>query len=334
MSKETVLQLLRTSGDFLSGQMLADELGVSRNTIWKYIKALQTQGYSITSVTNRGYRLDETTDQLNRSEILRLGPLKEDRLKVFDSLPGTNDWIKEHQNELSSGTVVMTSHQSRGRGRQGRSFHSPAHEGIYFSILYKGETTPLPEFVTIGAAVAVARVLEELGFSPDIKWVNDICLDHRKVCGILTEGELELETGRMKYLVLGVGINVNNESFPPELEDVATSLKRVARRFIDPNELAARLLVKMDETIAGLMPSRSRAEYQRWVDEILEEFNRRLYLKGEEVTLQASDRLIRGILTGTDEHGHLVLATPEGLRAFPYGEYRLRISSDRTPDET
>ena len=326
MSKEKVLNSLRNSNDFVSGQTLADQLGVSRNTIWKYVKALVDDGYKIKSVTNRGYRIEEITQQLNETEILRQTPLLPEQLKVFKSLSSTNDWIKEHQENLAPGTVVITSHQTSGRGRQGRSFHSPADQGIYFSLLYKGDTIPRFDFVTITAALAVTTVLEELGFSPAIKWVNDIYLDKHKVCGILTEGELELETGQMKYLVLGIGINVNNESFPAELSKVATSLRLAGGHPFDLNELAAKLIDEVTQWMSLLLPKGNNVDSAQAVDGIIKAFNQRLYLKRELVTLIAGSGLrVTGELIGTDEKGHILLDTPEGLRSFPYGEYRLSV---------
>lgn len=326
MSKEKVLNRLRNSKDFISGQTLADQLGVSRNTIWKYVKALIDDGYKINSVTNRGYRIEEITQQLNETEILRKARLLPEQLKVFKSLSSTNDWIKEHQEELVPGTVVITSHQTSGRGRQGRSFHSPPNQGIYLSVLYKGDLTPRFDFVTITAALAVATVLEELGFSPAIKWVNDIYINKQKVCGILTEGELELETGQMKYLVLGIGINVNNESFPAELSKVATSLRLAGGHPLDLNELAAKLISEISQWMSLLLPQGNNQDYTQAVDEIIKAFNQRLYLKGEIVTLIAGSGLrVTGELIGTDEKGHILLDTQDGLHSFPYGEYRLSV---------
>ena len=326
MSKEKVLNILRNSDDFISGQTLADQLSVSRNTIWKYVKALVDEGYEIRSVTNRGYRIEKITQQLNETEILRQTSLLPEQLKVFKSLSSTNDWIKEHQEKLAPGTVVLTSQQTSGRGRQGRSFHSPADQGIYFSILYKGDLIPRFDFVTITAALAVTTVLEKLGFSPSIKWVNDIYINKQKVCGILTEGELELETGQMKYLVLGIGINVNNESFPAELSKVATSLRLASGHPLDLNELAAKLIGEVSQWMSLLLPQEKKADSRQAIDAIIQAFNQRLYLKGELVTLIAGSGLrVTGELVGTDEKGHILLDTTDGLCSFPYGEYRLSV---------
>lgn len=327
MSKEKILNILRESEDFISGQMLADELGVSRNTIWKYMKALAEDGYKITSITNRGYRLEEITQQLNEAEILRQSSLNPEQLRVFKSLSSTNDWLKEHQEELVPGTVVITGHQTHGRGRQGRSFHSPAHEGIYFSLLFKDELIPRFEFVTIAAALAVAKVLEDMGFSPAIKWVNDIYINQRKVCGILTEGELELETRQMKYLILGIGINVNNESFPDDLKEVASSLKLVAGHSLDLNELAAKLITQVSQAMNSLMPQNNEEAYQEALDGLIKAFNHRLSLKGEFVTLIAGSGLrVTGKLIGINDKGHIVIDTKDGTKSFPYGEYRLSVN--------
>ena len=326
MIKDQVLEQLNQTGDFQSGQGLADALGVSRNTVWKAIRALQEDGYEIESRTNLGYRLIQVTRSLNQLELERISGIEAGRLQVFSTLPSTNTYLKDHHEELDSGSVILTSHQTAGRGRAGRSFHSPAGDGLYFSFLYKG-SIPDPAWVTLAAGVAVARVLETRGLAPAIKWVNDIFINHLKVCGILTEGELELESGQMKYLVLGIGLNVNNAEFPPELTDIATSIYRATGVRSDLNELAAALVHGVDELLAPLMPGKPTVTASA-IRELITAFNARLYLKGRQVTLKGGNQpAVTGTLVEIDDQGHLRLDTPEGIRSFHYGEYRL----DPTP---
>lgn len=325
MSKEKTLELLRNTEEYVSGQKLADELGVSRNTIWKYIKALQTEGYEIKSQTNRGYRLDKTTGRLSLPELVRFSEMDPGRFIVLDEVNSTNSYIKEHHESLSAGTVVITDYQTGGRGRYGRSFYSPAGEGLYFSILYKSSDMPDPEFLTIAAALAVSDVLSEFDLDPSIKWVNDVYVQGKKLCGILTEGEIELESNSMKYLVLGIGLNVNTSSFPEELNNIASSMKLTAGLTFDINEVAAKVIASVDKYNARLIRTKTfETDYQTSTAQLIKSFNEQLLFKGESVSLSGGNRQdIIGILLGTDEHGHLLVETEDGIKSAAYGEYHL-----------
>lgn len=313
--------------EYVSGQKLADMLGVTRNTIWKYVKALQDEGYEISSKTNAGYRLDKTSNRLSPSEILRLTGMDETKLLFFNEIASTNDYLKEHHDELEDHTAVVARHQSKGRGRFGKSFHSPEESGIYFSILYKGDRKPDPEYLTIAAALAVADVMEDYGLRPEIKWVNDVYLDGRKVSGILTEGEVELESGSMKYLIVGIGLNVNNEEFPVELKTVAGSMKLSGHKDYNLNEVLTRLLSSLEKYSCRLIKNDQTAEeYRSSVPEILARYNEGLLFKGQMVTLSGGNQNdMTGILMGTDEHGHLNVRTAQGIQTAVYGEYQLTL---------
>lgn len=327
MSKEKILEILMASNDYVSGQKLADELGVSRNTIWKHVRSLQQEGYGISSKTNAGYRLDQSTDRLSPSEILRLTGMNESQLVYFDEIGSTNNYLKEHHETLADHTVVLASHQTTGRGRFGRSFYSPETSGLYFSILYKGEHKPDPEYLTIAAALAVSDVMAGFGLQPMIKWVNDVYLDQRKVSGILTEGEVELESGSMKYLIVGIGLNVNNLEFPPELRSVAGSMKLSGGKDYDLNVVFDRLFRSLDHYSGQLVKtSRTEEEYRTSVQNILDRYNERLLFQGQLVTLSGGNREdLTGLLLGTDEQGHLKIQTAQGIQTAVYGEYQLTI---------
>lgn len=321
MLKEKVLEELRSADGFLSGQRLADQLNVSRNAVWKAVKTLQEEGYEIVSVRNLGYRLDQATRRLSHQEIVRRLPF-EPRLLIFEELGSTNTYVKDHHKDLPDGTAVLARRQTMGRGRLGRSFYSPPEDGLYLSLLYKGETMPRPELVTVAAAVAAADVLISYGLSPSIKWVNDLMLGDKKAAGILTEGELELESGRMKYLVLGVGLNVNTDVFPEQLKSQAISLKQAAGRTFDINEVAAKLLCALDAQMKRL--SQDDLTYRETAREIIGSYNQRLYLKGQTVTLSGGNRPdLTGVLLGTDEAGRLLIRSKEETISASYGEYRL-----------
>ena len=229
-TKDSVLQALTESkNSFISGEELSKKLDVSRTAVWKAIRTLREEGYPIEAVTNKGYKLmpDKwmiTEDSLTLSLPARY---KNNRIYIYDTLDSTNIRAKQLALENAPhGTVVIARQQTAGRGRLGRSFFSP-REGIYISIIVR------PDFdlaksvlVTSAAAVAVAESIESVcGIDAKIKWVNDIYADNKKVCGILTEGITDFETGQIESLIIGIGVNTTVKDFPEELLEIAGSVE-------------------------------------------------------------------------------------------------------------
>ena len=230
--KDEVLKYLEENrGGFVSGGALAARLGVSRNAIWKAIKALETEGYAIEAVTNRGYRMCPENDILSSFGVKKY---LNDQNRDFDiivekKITSTNKVLKELAEQgAREGTIIIAGEQSEGRGRYERSFYSPPEGGIYMSILLRPEMTAAESlFLTTAAAVAVAASVDEIsGEKSRIKWVNDIFLNGKKICGILTEASLNLENNSLAYAVVGIGINVKEPAggFPPEISDVAGAI--------------------------------------------------------------------------------------------------------------
>ena len=211
MNNDALLQKLTEQGDnYISGAELARWLGVSRTMVWKGIEQLRAEGYGIESVTNRGYRLLPEHDVLSAREIALRLTTPGLRLRVYPSVTSTNTILKNMAAAGEpEGAVAVAGEQTAGRGRMGRSFYSPPGTGLYLSILLRPgipaeETTP----VTACAAVAVAESIEELSGEPaQIKWVNDVYVRGKKVCGILTEASIDCETRIADYLVVGIGVN-------------------------------------------------------------------------------------------------------------------------------
>ena len=225
--KETLLNILEHTDAFISGSELAARLGVTRAAVWKYIRMLEGEGCEIEAVTNRGYRLSPSNDMITAESIRReLGELSgQFSIEVVRECTSTNSVLKEKAAGLPEWYTLIAGSQSEGRGRRNRSFHSPAGTGLYMSVLLRPQL-PIGDavLITAAAAVAVCRAVEELsGVCPGIKWVNDILLYGRKICGILSEASLDMESGAVESVILGVGINVTPpaEGFPPALSDTA-----------------------------------------------------------------------------------------------------------------
>ena len=226
---EVLKELENNKGDYISGGQLADNLGVSRNSVWKAIKALEKSGYEINAIPNKGYCLAEKNDILSSYSIKQ--HLKNPHLdiSVFSSVTSTNTILNEMAEQgAKEGTVIIAEEQTAGRGRTGKQFYSPKGTGIYISILLRPDI-PAEEslFLTTSAAVATARAIEDVSDKRAlIKWVNDIYLEDKKTCGILTEGAFNVETGKLDYAIVGIGINVciPDGGFPDNIKDIATAI--------------------------------------------------------------------------------------------------------------
>ncbi|WP_312352799.1 biotin--[acetyl-CoA-carboxylase] ligase [Aminipila sp.] len=244
--KDEVLKTLEQNrGASFSGEALASTLGVSRAAVWKAITALRKEGYPIMAATNKGYSLMESSDLLSEQGI-RLHLWETTRsldLHVYKTIDSTNLEAKRLALEgVKHGTVVISNEQTKGRGRLGRSFYSPASSGIYLTILLK------PSFdisksvlITTAASVAVTRAVKSVSNTESqIKWVNDVYIADKKICGILTEAITDFETGAIEYIALGIGINcrIPELGFPDDIRNKAGAIAEPFSR----NELAAEVI--------------------------------------------------------------------------------------------
>ena len=252
--KESVLQALtENEGKYFSGGKLADDLGVSRAAVWKAVKALQEEGYRIDSVTGRGYCLTKERAPLTEEGIRQTLPLRyrDNGIYVYDVIDSTNTRARQIAADPSQakaplhGSTVIALQQTAGKGRLGRSFFSPK-EGVYLSIIVK------PDFdlsrsvlVTVATAAAVAEAIDAVCGQQEramIKWVNDVYLEGKKVCGILTEGIMDFESGQIDHLVIGIGVNTNLEGFPEDLLRVAGAVEGDYSRSALAAEIITRVL--------------------------------------------------------------------------------------------
>ena len=253
MLRDQVLALLKAGDAPCSGEGMSRTLGVSRAAVWKAVEALRQEGYVISSAPHRGYRLEDSPDLLSPGELAGAlaGRTVGAALLCLDTVDSTNNELKRRADTAPDGLAVLAQEQTGGRGRLGRSFISPAGKGLYLSVLLRPQCVLADAgMLTAWTAVAVCRALERCcGVRAGIKWPNDIVLEGRKLCGILTELELEAETAALRHVIVGVGINVSQDAadFGPEVAPVAISLAQALGQAPRRSQLAAEVLSALDD---------------------------------------------------------------------------------------
>lgn len=319
MSKNRLLEILEENkGKILSGNDLSDLLGISRNAVWKGINALKEEGHQIDSIKNKGYVLQVESDNLSKSEIIMNLPesAPDFEIIILDEIPSTNTYLKEHK-DLANNTLVLAKVQTGGRGRLGKSFHSTDQGGIYLSLLKtKDISTYNTSLATLASALAVSEFLDQyLGTPTSIKWVNDIYHEGYKLAGILTEGTLEFETGSLSSLIIGIGINVNTEDFPEEIQYIASSLHRVTGKKYVRNEIVAGILSSLEKYL-----TLTRTDPR----ELISSYRKKMLYLGEDILVIRGSEEIQGTLTDITEEGHLILRTPMETLTLNSGEISIR----------
>jgi len=245
--KEDVLLILKSNPEtYVSGQYLSSVLNVSRTAIWKYINSLKENGYIIESASKKGYMLISSPDLLTSDEINTFLDTKYvgRRIIHFDTIESTNNTAKELAAKgAKDGTVIISEEQTSGKGRLGRQWLAPKYKGVWMSIILKPEINPVdvPKITHISAAAVVSGLME-LNIKAHIKWPNDIIINNKKICGILTE--MSGEINRISYVIVGIGINANLEldDIPKGISEKASSLLIETGRKIDRKEVAAKVL--------------------------------------------------------------------------------------------
>ena len=304
MTKDQVLLLLKEQNDYISGEAMSRKIGVSRAAIHTAVKKLRAEGYEIVSATNRGYRLEKSVDCLTAGEIRSY--LKQERkakIIYYEETDSTNTRLKElAQAGEKEGTVVVATAQNAGRGRLGRNFTSGKDKGIYLSILFRPQNglNHIPE-ITAWVSVCVSKAVERVtGQKPGIKWVNDIVMGGKKICGILTEMAMEGESGYIQYLIVGIGINVHYKTsdFPKELQEKASSLDAVLGKTVNRAELAAAVIEELDSMYEN-WPTK-KAEYLEYYRQACVNTNKQVRL------LKNKEEKFGTALEITDNFGLLV----------------------------
>ena len=326
-NRDRVLQILyRKNGECVSSSEITGELGITRSAVFKIINELKKQGFDIESIHHRGYRLGNEKDIISPeiiNEIIEKEG-KNRRIQYFERVDSTNTFAKKILMEGESyPDIIIANEQEQGRGRLGREFYSPKGTGIYCSFILdpfiKIENSIL---VTVAASVAVSRAIEKVtNKDTRIKWINDIYIDDKKVCGILTEAVTDFETGIIGKIILGIGINFNtpSESFPDEITDRASSVFMDDTFGVTRNQLIAQLIIEIDECMNDIEN-----------DEIIRYYRNKSLVLGKmlEITYFGQEKPIQGKAVDIDRNGFLIIETKNGLLTLNSGEVSIRQNKE------
>lgn len=319
--KTQILTLLKEADTYLSGQDICTHFGVSRTAVWKAINQLKKEGYVIEAVPNKGYYLKTSPDIISYSEMKSVLNTKwiGEELYFYENIDSTNTKAKQlAETGATSGTLVVANMQTRGKGRRGRQWESPSDTGIFMTLILKPDMNPSKaSMLTLVMALAVVKACNEVTSSTSyIKWPNDIVLNNKKICGILTEMSAEMDY--INHIVIGIGINANIDSFPEELIDKATSIKIENGKDVKRALLINRILVRFEQEYETFMHNGSLKAQ-------MEEYNEFLINKDKEVAIIEHSNQYQGIALGINETGELLVRKKDGKVESVYaGEVSVR----------
>lgn len=319
--KEEILRLLRSADGYISGQELCNRFGVSRTAVWKAINQLKEAGYEIEAQQNKGYRLMAAPDLMTEAEIKSLMHTEWVAKEVlyFDTIDSTNIKAQElAEKGYSSGTLVVADKQESGKGRRGRSWVSPSGTGIFMTLMIKPDINPNnASMLTLVAALAVAKAITSVtGEEALIKWPNDIVVNGKKVCGILTEMNAQFDY--INHIVVGIGINVHNESFPEEISQMASSLMIEAggKRF-HRAQIIAETMAYFEQYYDTFLKTQDLSALVREYDELLVNRNK-------SVRVLDPKEPFDGKAMGITPKGELIVDTWESRKLVSSGEVSVR----------
>ena len=321
--RKTIADFLKSNkGKFISGERIANVLGISRAAVWKHIQQLRKSGYKILSSEHSGYKLQVSPDLLLPSEIQTDLQTKiiGKRISYQITTDSTNRIAKALANEgAADGTLVIAEEQTGGKGRLGRSFFSPKYKSILMSIILKPKFLPhdAPK-CTLMAAVAAANAMLRFDLQPAIKWPNDLLYEGRKIIGILTE--ISAEIGKVNYIVIGIGINVNinREEFPVELQDIAASLSEMKGEKLSRIDFLKAFLEEFDKLYLEANENN--------FDEILVQWRKYNITLGKNIRVipAGSEKEFSAVAEDIDSEGALIVKTEKGIEKIYAGDVSIR----------
>ena len=319
--KTKILTILKEAQGFVSGQDLCGRLGVSRTAVWKVMKQLEEEGYKIEAVRNKGYRLIQVADVITEAEVGSQMNTKwmGRHLVYFPETDSTNIQAKRLGEEgAPEGTLVVAERQTAGKGRRGRTWSSPAGTSIYMSFLLRPNIPPrCAPMVTLIAGLAGAKAVNQVtGLNARIKWPNDLVVNGKKICGILTEMSAEMEG--IHYIVTGIGINVNQKEFPEEIRDKATSLLLEGGRCFNRSQLIAGVMEWFEPYVERFLETKDLSLLKEDYEEMLANLN-------QEVQVLDPAGEYHGVCQGIDKDGQLLVERGDGsLSRVQSGEVSVR----------
>ena len=315
-----LLTMLRETKDYVSGQKICETFGVSRTAVWKAVNQLRNSGYEIEAVSNKGFRLLSVPDVLNQNELLSRRKTKwigKDTL-CYETIDSTNAQAKRlAEAGYGDGTLIVADHQEAGRGRRGRSWETPAGTNIAMSLLLKPEINPNnASMITLVAALAVSKAITQITGEPaPIKWPNDIVMNGKKVCGILTEMSAQFDY--VNHIVVGIGINVNIESFPEEIAETATSLRIETGKQISRAELIEAVWEQFETVYEVYLQTQD-------LRNLVKEYDARLINMHRNVKVLDPKEPFEGRAMGITPRGELMVDTWESRKLVSSGEVSVR----------
>lgn len=301
MKHHSILDILKENkGKLITGSDIAKQLGITRSYVSKVIKELQTIGYEIESEDRTGYIYISDRKVLDAA-IIKANLKKKVDVVVLDEVDSTNKYLKElAKNSTIDHMVVIANKQTGGRGRLGRSFVSNQTSGIYMSILVRPDISiNLAKKITCMVSVATSKAIEKFtNAKVSIKWVNDLYLNHKKICGILTEGATSLEQNYMEYVIMGIGINCYHQTFDEELAKKATTLEDELGVVVSRNELVSEIVNEIDDYMH---------HFEMHCEEFMKEYIDRSFVIGMEVELQKGNTITQALVKGINQDGELIV---------------------------
>lgn len=318
--RSKILTALRNAEKYVSGQELSESLGVSRTAVWKTVQKLKEEGYRIEAIPNKGYFLMEDSDVLNEQELkaFRRTAWVGGTIIYYQVTDSTNTQAKYLAEEgASHGTLVVAGRQEAGRGRRGRFWESPEKDGIFMTVILRPEFEPKKaSMLTLVAAMAVAKAIQKmLDLPAKIKWPNDIVLNGKKICGILTEMNTEIET--INYVVIGIGINVSNQKFENEAASIATSLAMESGKQIHRAKLINAVWEQFEDYYGRFCAAGNLSCIEEEYDKCLVNMDRQVHILDPKEPFD-------GVARGIANTGELIVETEDGIRRVSSGEVSVR----------
>lgn len=306
--KNKILEILNLHfNEYVSGEEICKNLNVSRAAIWKNIKKLQEEGYIIESSTKKGYCLKSIYDPLDENTIQQDLPCFYKKITILKEVDSTNEEMKRLSSSLQEGDILLAECQTKGKGRSGRLFHSPKHNGMYMSIFLK-PTFSITQSLKITACTscAVYDAIKELyNLDASIKWVNDVFIKDKKIAGILCEASLEMNTASLDYMIIGIGLNIHTYEQIEELKTIAASIEDFTDKIVSRNEIIHKILERF-------------YYYYRTINEntFLPIYKQNSYVLNQTIDVYSQNEVYKAKALDIDENAHLLVEKEDGTQVL------------------